>query len=113
MVEEFPLATEDWRLSTGQTYKHPRTGARGRFGAPHARSKAGLVLRGVLGGEPSDANEALPHRHRRSPRHKPRNAPAWAAGRRSESQSPAVQAGPRRKSFGSRSSPYQGEQRQL
>ena len=37
---------------TGQTYKHPRTGARGRFGAPHARSNAGLVLRGVLGGDP-------------------------------------------------------------
>jgi hypothetical protein len=61
--------------------------------------------------EPSDANEALPHRHRRSPRHRPRNVRAWAVGRRSESQSPAVQAGPRRKSFGSRSSPYQGEPR--
>src|SRR4051794_6234297 len=52
MVEEFPLATEDWRLSTGQTYKHPRAGARGRFGAPHTRRKPGLMLRGVLGGDP-------------------------------------------------------------
>ena len=33
-----------WRLRTvtrTDKYKHPRTGARGRFGAPHARSKAG------------------------------------------------------------------------